>query len=289
MTVSFPVTEWRDPSREAYRYLLLDGAQVVSPGQLLKGLPLAGGHVRLFDGLLADGSADTSVYLARLVDGVEMRSLLRRLSHGAKYTGCVTLIDTPLSQRELSQRLGRRLDARLPNGKDFLARFYDGRVLPLLSSVLEDTQRADFFALGHAWWYVTPHVTWEAIALVEAEIDPYTPPLELDDTQRRRLMDDAYPYALIDHFALTDPELLERVPPADRYRFFHDCMRMAAGHGIRDASKLVMVCTWALLLGEGFDREAGWQRRLQDLGAGRRTTRQITDEVWPREEETWDE
>src|SRR5690606_259188 len=109
-------------------------------------------------------------------------------------------------------------------------------------------EEPDFFALGHAWWYVTPHMTWEAIALVEAEIDPYTPPLELDDTQRRRLMDDAYPYALIDHFALTDPELLERVPPADRYRFFHDCMRMAAGHGIRDASKLVMVCTWALLL-----------------------------------------
>ena len=103
------------------------------------------------------------------------------------------------------------------------------------------------------------------------------------------LMDDAYPYTLIDHFALTDPELLERVPPADRYRFFRDCTRMAAEYGIRDAKKLVMVCTWALLLGEGFHQEPDWQQRLQDLGAGRRTTRQITDEVWPVEEETWDE
>ena len=288
MAVSFPATEWRRPARGAYRYLLLDGAQTASPGQLLPRLPQAG-HVRLFDGLLADGSADTSVYLVRLADDTEMVALLRRLSGAAKYTGCATFIDTPLPLGDLAERLRRRLDARLPNGKDFLARFYDGRVLPLLSNVLDDSQRDAFFALGHAWWYVAPHLVWETIALAEAEADPYAPPLELDDMQRRRLMDDAYPYTLIDHFALTDPELLGRVPPADRYRFFRDCTRMAAEYGIRDAKKLVMVCTWALLLGEGFHQEPDWQQRLQDLGAGRRTTRQITDEVWPVEEETWDE
>lgn len=289
MAASFPVKEWPSPAQGAHRYLLLDGAQIVSPGQLLLRLPLAGRHVRLFDGLLADGSADTSVYLAQLADDVVMAALLRRLSGAAKYKGCATFIDSPLAVGELAQRLGRRLDARLPNGKDFLARFYDGRVLPLLADVLDDPQKEAFFALGHAWWYVAPHLAWRSIALVEEKVDPYTPPLELDDTQRRRLMDDAYPYTLIDHFTLTDSELLDRIPPADRYRFFRNCMRMAAEHGIREARKLVMVCTWALLLGEGFDQEPGWQERLQDLGTGRRTTQQITDEVWPMEEETWDE
>lgn len=289
MAVAFPSLQWNALANGAHRYLLLDGAQTTFPAQLLKRLPLVVSQVRLFDGLLADGSADTSVYLARLDDNVQMSELLRRLSSSARYTGCATFIDTHLGQGELTQRLGRRLEARLPNGKDFLARFYDGRVLPLLCNVLDDSQKNAFLALGHAWWYVAPHLAWETITLLEEGVDPYTPPLELDDVQRRRLMDDAYPYTLIDHFALTDPELLERVPPADRYRFFRDSMKMAAGHGIRDAQKLVMVSTWALLLGENFDREPEWQQRLEDLGAGRRTTRQIVDEVWPVEEETWDE
>lgn len=289
MSVLPHLQDWPPRDEGIHRYLLLDGAQISAPVQLLPRLPLAARHVRLFDGVLADGSADTSVYLAQLAGDAPMASLLRSLSGAAKYTGAVTFIDTPLPQGELSQRLSRRLDARLPNGKEFLARFYDGRVLPLLWQVLTDSQRESFFSLGTAWWYVAPHLAWETLGLFHAEVDPYAPPLQLDDAQRRRLIDDAYPYTLIDHFTLTDPELLDRVPPEDRYRFIRNCMRMAAEHGVRDGKRLVMVCTWALLSGDTFFHDPAWQQRLEDLGAGRRNTREISDEVWPQEEESWDE
>ncbi|PJJ98615.1 hypothetical protein CO641_08415 [Lysobacteraceae bacterium NML91-0213] len=288
MSDLFPDQEW-PTAQPAQRFLLLDGAQFTGLAVLLTHSTVVNGYVRLFDGLLADRSADTSVFLVSLNGGRSLRSLFRQLAGPARYSGGATVLDTSLSRAELAQRLTRRLDARLPNGKEFIARFYDGRVLPLLHSVMTDEQRASFFALGRSWWYVMPERRWGKIDLLEEDVDPYVPPLALDDPQRRQLMNDSYPYTLIDHFNLTDPGLIARVSPDDRYRFLRDTMRMAAGYGVRDGQHLHMVCTWALLLGEDFHEEAAWRQRLRDLGAGRRTTKEIVDEVWPKEEVTWDE
>ena len=288
MSDLFPDKEW--PTAQPVRsFLLLDGAQFTGLTVFLTQSTLINGYVRLFDGLLADRSADPSVFLVWLNEGVSLRALVRQLAGLAKYSGGATVLDTSLSRMELAGRLTRRLDARLPNGKEFIARFYDGRVLPLLHNVMTGAQRASFFALGRSWWYVMPERRWAKIDLLEEDVDPYVPPLALDDPQRRQLMNDSYPYTLIDHFNLTDPGLIARVSPADQYRFLRDTMRMAASYGVRDGQHLHMVCTWALLLGEDFHQEPAWQQRLRDLGAGRRTTKDIVDEVWPKEEVTWDE
>ncbi|UUS14033.1 hypothetical protein NMB32_19600 [Stenotrophomonas sp. CD2] len=45
---------------EAQRFVLLDGAQCDQPSQVLRTLPWT--PLRLFDGLLADGSEDASVF-----------------------------------------------------------------------------------------------------------------------------------------------------------------------------------------------------------------------------------
>ena len=52
---------------------------------------------------------------------------------------------------------------------------------------------------------------WDTLALTCPAIDPHLLPWTLEAEQRRVLIDSAYPYTLIDHFQLTDPELLARL------------------------------------------------------------------------------
>lgn len=285
--VSIPANDWSPLPEDMHRFLLLDGAQCRGPGDVLRHIPGADCAIRLFDGKLADGSADTSVQLVKLPERVDPAAVMELATNALKSTGAVTFIDTPLEPGELSQRLLRRLDARFPNGKEFLVRFFDGRVLPLLSAVLTPAQRAGFLAVGRDWWYIDADQVWQSASLTAPMIDPYSPPLQLDDAQRRALFSDTYPYYLIDHFTLTDKELLDRVPARDQYRFLRQCMRNGEGYGIHEGKKIAMVCTWALLLGENFHLDPVWQARLSDFATGRRTARDIGNEVWPVEE-SWE-
>lgn len=280
----FPHTQWLPLAEGQHRYLLLDGAQCDAPQAVLQFLPHAGS--RLFDGLLADGSADTSVYLARLPAELPALALLLRLAGHAKALGAATVIESPLAQEALLQRLSRRLDARYPNGKEFLARFYDGRVLPWWVQALDAEQRDTFLALGDRWHFVTHDHRWDSLALTCPAQDPHTQPWTLEAEQRRVLIDSSYPYTLIEHYQLTDPELLDRLPSANWYRFLRSAVEVAARFGIEDSRRVLMVCTWALLVGDDLADDPVWQRRLQDFADGRRTAKQIGDEVWPVEE-TW--
>lgn len=277
-----PVRHWLEPAEENRRFLLLDGAQCESLDELLKQLHgIADSEIQLFDGLLADGSGNASVWLHQLQAGVDVANLLVWLGGKVKSFGALTFIDTALSEGELSQRLMRRLDARFPNGKEFLARFYDGRVLPWLVNVMTQEQRNAFLGIGCEWWFVTHAHVWDVLILTAPQEDLYDPPLQLDDTQRRQLLADTYPYTLIDHFRLVDEDLLDRVPRNDQYRFIRGCMRVGENYGIHDGKRVVMICTWALLLGEGFHQTPDWVLRLEDFSEGRRTARDIGNEVWP--------
>ena len=280
-SISFPSNKWHPPQPGSERYLLLDGAQCKSPGDVLARFSAVTSATRLFDGILSDGTADATVQLLRLSAGFDLQLALNRSPSSVKSHGALTFIDSQLTQSELTQRLMRRLDATLPNGKDFLVRFYDGRVLPWLLNVLTLEQRRDYLALGDAWWFVSHNLTWLSADLSTPDNDPFQPPLHLDDAQRRQLIDDTYPYTLIDHFVFTDRELIERIPADDTYRFIRKYTRLAEQYGIRDGKRIVMVCTWALLAGEDFHLDPVWQKRLKDFAIGRRTARDIGDEVWP--------
>lgn len=280
-SISFPSNEWRPPQAGSERYLLLDGAQCKSPADVLARFSAGAGATRLFDGVLSDGTADATVQLLRLSAGTDLQVALNRSISSVKSLGALTFIDSQLTQSELAQRLMRRLDAKFPNGKDFLVRFYDGRVLPWLLNVLTLQQRQEYLALGDTWWFVSHNLVWLSADLSAPDKDPFQPPLRLDDAQRRQLVDDTYPYTLIDHFVFTDRELIERIPADDTYRFIRQCTRLADQYGIRDGKRIVMVCTWALLAGEDFHLDPAWQQRLKDFAAGRRTARDIGNEVWP--------
>jgi len=281
---AFPQTRWPSLPDGVHRYLLLDGAQCDAPQAVLKYLPHAAS--RLFDGLLADGSADTSVYLARLPPGLPADAVLPHLDGHATSLGAATFIDSRLPQDVVLRRLTRRLDARYPNGKEFLARFYDGRVLPWWVQALDREQRDVFLSLGERWHYVTHDHRWDSLALTCPGSDRHQLPWTLETEQRRVLIDSAYPYTLIEHYQLTDPELLDRLPSANWYAFLRGAVALAARFGIEDSRRVLMVCTWALLAGDDLADDPAWQQRLQDFADGRRTAKQIGDAVWPMEE-TW--
>ena len=288
MSVEFlPAHDWQPPRDGTTRFLLLDGAQSVSVEGILKLFPNGPSAVQLFDGLLTDGTGDASVKLLRLPAETTLTLSLRRSAPSIKSPGAISFIDSSLPQDKLLRRLQRRLDAKFPSGKEFLARFFDGRVLPLLVDVLDPGQRSAFLAVGQRWWFVGPELSWQSIELTAPDLDPHNSPLWFSDVQRRQLTDSTYPYTLIDHFAFSDHELLDRIPPNDRYRFFRHCFQVAGQYGIRDGKRIAMVCTWALLLGEKFHLDPAWRTRLEDFATGRRTARDIGNEVWPIEE-SWE-
>lgn len=267
------------------RFVLLDGAQCDQPLQLLRTLPWA--PLRLFDGLLGDGTDDASVFLARLPRDTDIDRFLQRAAAHARSPGLLSLIDTTLSADALLQRLQRRLDASYPNGKEFLARFFDARVLPWWVQVLDAPQCRSFLALGERWWYLRHDLQWAHLELEDTALDPHDPPWVLAAPQRRGLIDASYPYTLIDHFQLTDPELLARLPRARWYTFFRRVVATAAAAGIEDSRRMVMVATWSLLAGVDLGEDPAWRLRLQEFASGRRSAADIGDEVWPLEE-SWD-
>ena len=66
-------------------------------------------------------------------------------------TPSVTWLISEADQHGLAQLLQLQLDARLPDGRIALVRFWDPRVLAELVNVLNQEQRETFFAHIHEW------------------------------------------------------------------------------------------------------------------------------------------
>lgn len=274
--------DWPRLEANVERYLLIDGAQCNHMQMLREKLRLP---VRaLFDGQLSDGSADASVYLAKLPADAKVDSYLQCIEVSARGPGVLTLIDSSLHLNDLQQWLQRRLDSIYPNGKPFLSRFYDARVLPWWIQAMNAEQRQTFLAVGTRWWYLSHNLRWISQELHCPEMDPHDPPWVLETDQRHALIESSYPYVLMDHFQLTDPGLLQRIPPSRWYIHIREVVAMASALGIEDSRRVLMVVTWSLLAGEGFMTNGLWQARLVDYASGKRDANVIIAEAWPVKE-----
>lgn len=282
---SFPQRTWTPPPRGQARYLLLDGAQCEQPRALLEALGWP--KTMLFDGLLASGQDDATVFLVAVPVPTEVTTVLQRLRPALRSPGALSVIDAALGLHALAERLRQRLEARYPNGKAFTARFFDARVLPWWVSILDDAQREAFLSVGGRWTFLDARLEWTQLGLRCPAHDPHVAPWVLQAEQRRGLIDALYPYTLMDHFLLTGPELLERYPRATWYYRLRDAVAAAEAHGITDSARLSVVASWALIGDVDLAEDPAWQQRLRDVGAGRRTVKQVGEEVWPLVE-SWD-
>ncbi len=249
-------------------FALIDGAQVPKLlAQLNSKLRYIAGYESLFDGTMEEGKTDVAPYLVETADsstcGLLLKGLFGLLSHGA-----VSVFASPLPRAELAVRLRRRLEARLPDQFDCINRFFDGRVAPHLHACLRDDQRAAFFSTCEQWWVVGPAHQWQSLACDFAEDDPFQSRLELDAKQQAYMIDSLYPYAVIEHFRETDEELLEVVPPEERYAFFRRALMVAAQYSIHGGPPAVLFCTLALTRGPDFHLKPDWQPLLERVKRG---------------------
>lgn len=267
-------------AEETHRYLLLDGAQCHDPAKRLQWSTAIDRVQPLFDGVLSDRSADVAPYLAQLKAQVNPAHVINRLNEHVTSAGAASFIDTPLAFDTLLMRLNARTNAAFPNKVEYTLRYFDGRVLPHLVAVLNDGQRAAYLGLSRSWWYVTPALAWAAFESEVQTKDTFQPPLQLSSAQRRALIDLCYPNSIIEHFHLTDGELLDRVPPSERYAFFAAALKAAEKYGIDGGPNAVLFCTLALLEGPDFDQKPEWSARLADVAAGRRSLNQVMREAY---------
>jgi hypothetical protein len=73
------------------------------------------------------------------------------LAHLERQVPSVTWLISETDLHGLAQLLQLQLDARLPDGRIALVRFWDPRVLAELVNVLSPKQRETFFAHIHEW------------------------------------------------------------------------------------------------------------------------------------------
>lgn len=83
------------------------------------------------------------------------------------------------------------------------------------------------------------------------------------------MIDNCYPYALIEHFERTDPELLETIPSPTRYAFMRETLQTARRYGIESGSEATLFCTLSMTRGRAFHETPEWQSGLADIRQGK--------------------
>lgn len=265
-----------DPvSNGELRYVLIDAAQVDRFSDRLRGLSGVARHAPVFARPLAPDRADATPHLLQLEGDGAYRSLLQGdFADAVAFPGALSCLVSPLSADELAARLRQRVDAQLPDRFDCINRFFDARIAPHLHECLSKEQRAEFFSVGTQWWVVSHTHVWQSLACSFAPTDPFVPPLQLDAAQQASMIDACYPYSVIEHFRETDEELLDQVPPSERYGLFRQALRVAASYGIDGGASAILFCTLVLTRGPSFYQEPAWRAALERVKSGAITLQQ---------------
>lgn len=265
------------PNSGASRYYaLIDAAQVARFSRTINSKTSSTlGRVALFGEAVAPDRYDATPHLFEIVRPNDYAAFVRQLSKIEAIHGAITCLVSPLELPELATRLKRRLDAKLPDDVDCVNRFFDGRIAPHLHASLNDQQRAAFFSVAEQWVVVGNDFQWQALACHFTDDDPFSGPLIFNAKQETYLINRCYPYALIEHFERTDPELLDTVEPNQRYRFFQKAIEAAESYKIEGSSDITLFCTLSLTRGAEFHEEPPWQGKLQAVRAGTATLQQV--------------
>ena len=253
---------------QQYVYMLIDGAQVDRLSLRLKSTSAMIESEPVFGQPLAPDRFDATPHLLLLTNQDAIARLIRQWQAWLNSIGTISIIVSPLPLAELSKRLRARLDARLPEQFDCINRYFDGRITPHLHACLNPTQQHVFFSVATQWWVLDHAQEWQNLRCLFAPVDTFQSPLELDETQQAELIDACYPYTVIEHFMLSDEELLETVPQTQRYAFFRDALRAAASYGIDGGASAILFCTLALTRGTEFFRLTQWAGELERVKRG---------------------
>jgi hypothetical protein len=244
-------------------YVLVDGAQVDDYRKNFRAIPGAKDRTSLAGPDLTAERENVTQHLLRLKDLDALKDVLARVMRSSVSHGAMSVMVSSLTTEELAAALRRRLDVTLPDQFDCINRFFDGRVAPHWLSVLRPEQRTRFTAFASQWWVVSHEHVWTSLNCGEIHPDPFDGSMTIIERQQADMIDACYPYSVIDHFEQTDPELLERVPPAAQYGWFQRALEAARRYGIDDGPESMLFCTLTLTRGERFFDAPQWREGLQ--------------------------
>lgn len=227
----------------------------------------------LMPGAYTPAQINAMPHLLALSHTPDYRGLLRAMSATDSdgpfgFPGALSWLVSPLQPQDMASRMRARLDAVLPDEYRCVNRFFDGRVLPHLHACLTDAQRTAFFSIATQWWIVSHDLQWRRLECRFAERDSFSGPLVLNADQQAHMVDACYPYAVIEHFLQTAPQLLDDLPPAGRYSHFADVLRVAESFGIESGAGAILFCTLSLTRGKSFHEHEPWPTLLAQVRRG---------------------
>lgn len=265
-------------------YFLLDAALAPKVLAVLRGKAIAH-HESLFFGTGEAAAADVGPFLARPAAVDSMQRTIARVLRVVEVPFAVSIVASDLDFSSLRHRLTMRLSSVLPDEVAAMLRFYDGRVVGHIAAALSNTQQAQMFSVASAWWYFDGDLRWKNLPCRFSAMETLGSPVVFSTQQQNALIDACYPYSVIEHFAVTDADLLETMPARERYAFFRDALEAAKSYGIEGGPEAVLFCTLALLRGKAFYRSPEWAQRLEAVKAKRVSLRQTMKDFYATESE----
>lgn len=145
---AFFVKRQQQLTMQVHLYALVDGL-LYANAAAASSLQRSPSAVALFDGTPDASLADAGPWLIDYGRAAgSIRQTLSTMAHGS--TGVSWLISAyPIES--LADELRNRLDVRLPDGRTALLRFYDARIMADIASLMEFTQRMQFFVATFDW------------------------------------------------------------------------------------------------------------------------------------------
>jgi len=187
----------------------------------------------------------------------------------------------------LATCLARFVDVKLDDDSTMVMRFFDPRVLPFWLDMVQPGYTAHLAASASSWLYWDAQLALCSVGL-HASNTPgaaATFPVRVSPEAEQKLLDDCYPFTLIERFRKEDANALERVPVKDRYTFFRDQLARARGHGVQSNGEIEAYCGLALELGPRFDEDSAMRPVLLKVKAGEKLLEalaSVEDDDWAR-------
>ncbi len=246
-------------------YALIDLASVPNGLRVLK-LQQSPDSACLFEGTIQANAEAVAPWLLRIGNADSERRRLRDCVDAALTYPALSWIVTPLSLDELLTRLRRRLDARLPDSYDVLLRFYDPRVLPMLSARLHEPQQRAFFCVCSQWLYLDRDDKLQRIESVAArEGDILETMLELDANQQNALIAAAEIDVILNDLGNVNMQPFMEMTRTQRYHFAARQLAHTRDLKLEQPHEAMTLCMLALTLGEDFVQQPNWQAALDQV------------------------
>lgn len=212
--------------------------------------------VSLYEGTALDALSKESPHLFGFSDEpaaarVQMHGILARASG----MPMISFIASELDLDALAQTFKAFLEINTADEQNFLLRFADTRVLPVLDSVLRE-ECGDQWRRGVAYWWLSGRdgtmETMPAHHWSGDQEDRADNTFVLSQDSFNRVVSEGDADAILDVISDQNPEVLSQAKPSENYYAIRRLVPKMAELGVGNFSDAVVFCTTALLTSENF-------------------------------------